>query len=115
MQYMLLIHWDHQADLNLSSAEVEAQFEAYRNYTEEVRNRGMMLHADALDEPEVTTTVRVKEGKVLVTDGPFIETKEQLGGYYLLECENLDEAIEMATKIPHAKSGTIEIRPVKHY
>ena len=115
MQYMLLIHWDQSGDADLSPVELEAQYDAYRTYTKQVRDRNLMLSGQALQPPEVTTTVRVKNGKVLITDGPFVETKEQLGGYYLLDCKDLDEAIEMAAKIPHAQKGTIEIRPVMHY
>ena len=74
-----------------------------------------MLHGEALEPSAVATTVRVQDSKVLTTDGPFAETKEQLGGYYILDCENLDEAIELAAKIPHAKKGSIEIRPVMNY
>jgi len=115
MQYMMLIYWNQVADAEMTPEEMEAQFEAYRNFTREVRERGAMLHADALQPIATATTVRMQGGKILTTDGPFAETKEQLGGYYLLDCQNLDEAIELAAKIPHAKDGCIEIRPVMHY
>ena len=115
MQYMMLIYWNQLDDAERSPAELKAQLEAYRAYTQEVKEREIMLHADALEPTLTATTVRVKDNKVLATDGPFAETKEQLGGYYLLDCENLDEAIELAAKIPHAKNGSIEIRPVMKY
>ena len=115
MQYLMLIYWDQTQDPDRSQEEIEARLDAYRTYTAEVRERGLMQGAEALQPPTVATTVRVQGEKVLTTDGPFAETKEQLGGYYLLDCRDLDEAIEMAAKIPHAKNGCIEIRPVMKY
>ena len=115
MQYMVLIYWDQEKDEAMTVEQREAQFNAYRAFTSEVKGRSLMLHAEALEPTTMATTVRVQDGKLLTTDGPFAETKEQLGGYYLLDCANLDEAIEWAAKIPHAKNGAIEIRPVMKY
>jgi hypothetical protein len=112
---MFLIYWDMNQDTQFTQEEMEAQFEAYRAFTAEVRDRGLILNADALQSTATATTVSLSGGKILTTDGPFAETKEQLGGYYVLDCENLDEAIEIAAKIPHAQNGTIEIRPVMEY
>lgn len=115
MQYMVLIYWDQAKDASMTTSQRETQFQAYRDYTHEVQERSLMLHAEALEPTTMATTVRVQQGKILTTDGPFAETKEQLGGYYLLDCDNLDEAIEWAAKIPHAQNGSIEIRPVMKY
>ena len=84
----------------------------YGAFTQEVRDRGKLVAADRLQPTSTATTVRIREGETLVTDGPFAETKEQLGGFYLLECENLDEALAYAQKIPAAEFGSIEVRPI---
>lgn len=115
MQYMMLIYWNQENDADMSPAELEAQYDAYRTFTSDVQAQGIMQHAEALEPTTMATAVRVRDAKILATDGPFAETKEQLGGYYLLECDNLDEAIEIAAQIPHAKNGCIEIRPVMKY
>ena len=84
-------------------------------FGEEMQSRGVMLGGNALESVSTATTVRVREGKAQTTDGPFAETKEQLGGYYLLECKDIDEAIECAGKIPSAKLGSVEVRPVMNF
>ncbi|TDQ66965.1 hypothetical protein ATL17_0971 [Maritalea mobilis] len=84
----------------------------YYAYTEEAKSAGVMVAGDALQPISTATSIRERDGKTSLTDGPFAETKEQLGGYYLLECKDLDEAIKWAGKIPTAKNGTIEVRPV---
>ena len=84
----------------------------YGTFTEDVRENGKLVTADRLQPTAAATTVRIRNGEMLVTDGPFAETKEQLGGYYVLECENIDEAIAYAAKIPAAEDGSIEVRPV---
>jgi hypothetical protein len=81
-------------------------------FSQDVQESGHMVGGNALMPTDTATTVRVRDGETLVCDGPFAETKEQLGGYYLLECENLDEAIAKAAKIPSAKCGSIEVRPI---
>ena len=111
----MLIYWNQLDAPDLSPAEQDAQFQAYRDFTQEVQDRKVLLQGEALEPTLTATTVRVQDNKVLATDGPFAETKEQLGGYYILDCEDLDEAIELAAKIPHAKNGSIEIRPVMKY
>ncbi len=112
MRYLLLIYSNEEEDANMTAAEREADTAAYYAYTSEVQEKGLMLGGEALHPTNTATTVRVREGNTLTTDGPFAETKEQLGGYYVLECENLDQAIEYAAKIPGATHGSIEIRPV---
>jgi len=105
MQYLLLIHDDETADNGDRLPE-------YIAYTEELRASGSLVGANQLQPTDTATTVRVRGGETLVTDGPFIETKESLGGYYLVEAGTLDEAIEWAAKIPGARTGHIEVRPI---
>ena len=89
--------------------------EAYDAFWQDISKNGTLLAGEALEMPETATTVKVRNGERLVTDGPFPETKEQLGGFYLVECKDLDEAIEWAAKIPGAQNGTIEVRPVMSF
>ncbi|GAC1372782.1 MAG: YciI family protein [Ktedonobacteraceae bacterium] len=112
MRYILLIYGNDQDSAAMSNAEREAELAAYGAFSEEASKRGAMLGGEALLPASTATTVRVRAGKVLTTDGPFAETKEQLGGYYVLQCKDLDEAIELAAKIPGAPKGSIEIRPL---
>ena len=112
MQYLLLIYSNENAEPGPGTPEGDAHYNAYMKYTEELQNKKLMLGANALQGISTATTVRVREGKTQTTDGPFAETKEQLGGYYLVDCKDLDEAIEWAAKIPSAKFGSIEIRPI---
>jgi hypothetical protein len=105
MQYLLLIHDDQTADNGDLIPE-------YIAYTEALRASGSLVGANQLQPSDTATTVRVRGGETLVTDGPFIETKESLGGYYLVEAGSLDEAIEWAAKIPSARYGHIEVRPI---
>ena len=112
MQYLLMIYTSEQQDAQRSPAEQEANMGEYFAFTNEVRQAGVMFAGEALHPTTSATTVRVRNGQISSTDGPFAETKEQLGGYYLLNCENLDEAIQWAAKIPGARDGSIEIRPI---
>jgi len=115
MHYMLLIYTQEQAEVEATPAEQEAIMNAYFAFSKEVREAGVMLGGEALQPTTTATTVRMRGGKMLTTDGPFAETKEQLGGYYMLDCPNLDEAIEWAAKIPGAAHGSIEIRPLVEF
>lgn len=112
MQYLLLIYSNEAQDAQRTAEEGEANMQAYYAYTNELRESGAMVGGEALHPTSSATTVRVRDGKTSSTDGPFAETKEQLGGYYMVNCDNLDEAIQWAAKIPGAKDGSIEIRPV---
>lgn len=112
MKYMLLIYENQNARPNMTEAEGKAEMDEYNAFTALVRERGVLVSADALHPVTAATTVRVRDGRTMTTDGPFAETHEQLGGYYILDCRNLDEAIEMAAKIPGARSGSVEIRPI---
>ena len=112
MQYMLLIYDDEKLWAGMSDAERVAIYGEYGAYTQGLRDTGAFVAGDALQPTSAATTVRVRDAEQLVTDGPFAETKEQLGGYYIVEAESLDEAIELAAKIPSARYGSIEVRPV---
>jgi hypothetical protein len=112
VQYMLLIYGNQSQWDNLSDEERGQIFQAYGAFTKELQDSGAMVAGDALQPTQTATTVRVQNDETLTTDGPFAETKEQLGGYYLIEADSLDEAIEWAAKIPGARHGSIEVRPV---
>ncbi|MGB2874926.1 MAG: YciI family protein [Gaiellaceae bacterium] len=108
---MLLIY-GRENDWQGRSDEERAQImQAYGAFTKELRDAGAMVAGDALQPTQTATTVRVQDDETLTTDGPFAETKEQLGGYYLIEAESLDEAIEWAAKVPAARHGSVEVRP----
>lgn len=111
-RYLALIYATENPSLDTNSPEVQAMHAAYGRYTEEIQKAGVMKGGDALLPSSMASTVRVRDGKTLTTDGPFAETKEQLGGYYEFECQNLDEAITWAAKIPGAAWGSIEVRPI---
>jgi len=112
MRYLLLIYTNEAQDSQATQAEQEAVMGAYYAFTNEVNSAGVNLGGEALQPVSTATTVRVRNGKTLTTDGPFAETKEQLGGYYIIKAENLDEAIAWAAKIPGAKLGSVEVRPI---
>lgn len=109
MKYMLLIYGDENA---LNESEREECYGESLDLVEQIREKGQFLAAAPLQRTSTSTSVRVREGKRLVTDGPFAETHEQLGGYFLVDAPNLDEAIAIAGKIPGARWGTVEIRPI---
>ena len=112
MRYLLLICNDENTQLALSPEEGEASMAEYGAFAAEMGARGVLLDGNRLRPTTDATTVRVSDGQVLTADGPFAETKEQMGGYYVVECKDLDEAIEVAAKVPAARNGTIEIRPI---
>lgn len=112
MQYILLIY-ANEAEQAKRSAEENAQiFDAYMSFSKSIKDSGHMKGGEPLEPSSTATTVRVKGGKVVRTDGPFAETREQLGGYYLIEAKDLDEAVAIAARIPDANGGSIEVRPV---
>lgn len=112
MRYLLLIYQNEAEHAQLSQEELGAEMGAYLAFTEEVQQKGMLLNTAAIQRTDTATTVRVRGGKTVMTDGPFAETKEQLRGYCLLNCQDLDEALALAPRIPAANYGSIEIRPV---
>lgn len=111
MRYLLMICTDENAVGALSPEEGQAMLAEFGAFQEEMGRRGILQGGDRLRPTTDATTVQVRDGKVLTADGPFAETKEQIGGYFLVECRDLDEAIEVAAKIPSARQGTIEVRP----
>jgi hypothetical protein len=112
MRYLLMICDDENSIEAMSPAEGAAMLAEYGAFGEEMASRGVLQGGERLRPTTDATTVKVRGGEVLTADGPFAETKEQVGGYYLVDCRNLDEAIEVAAKIPSAKHGTIEVRPI---
>jgi len=109
MKYMLLVYLNEQA---MSETERQECYEESAQLARDLHARGQYLDASPLHPISTATSVRVRDGKPLVTDGPFAETREQLGGYYMIDAKDLDEAIGIAARIPPARVGTIEIRPV---
>jgi hypothetical protein len=112
LQYLLLIYGDEEARDQMSGEERQTVIQEYGAFTESIKQNGSYLGGNALQPTSTATTVRVRSGEQLVTDGPFAETKEQLGGYYLVEAADADEAIGLAARIPGARQGAIEVRPV---
>ena len=109
MKYMLLIYQD---EIALTDTEREACYKESTQLAHDLKAKNQYLSASPLQPTSLATSVRVREGKRLVTDGPFAETREQLGGFYLVEVNHLDEALDIAARIPMAKKGTVEVRPV---
>ena len=112
MEYLMLIYSEEKCEPRPGTPEGDSHFNAYMKFSEEVQQKNVMRGSNALQDISTATTVRVRNGKTETTDGPFAETKEQLGGYYLLDCKDLDQAIEYAAKIPSSRIGSVEIRPV---
>jgi hypothetical protein len=111
MKYLCLICAERVME-HMSEEEADRHYQEYIEFTEEARRNGYYISANRLKPSSAATTVRVRNGKVAVTDGPFAETKEQIGGYYVIEAGDLDEAIQVAAKIPGAKIGCVEVRPI---
>jgi hypothetical protein len=109
---MLLICDEEKSFEQMSAGEYQQLIGEYRQFTEEIKRSGHYVDGSQLQPTSTATTVRVRDGKRLVTDGPFAETREQLGGYYLVEAKDLDEAIALAARVPSARIGTIEVRPL---
>lgn len=113
MQYILLIY-TNEAEIGARPAEEnQRMFGEYLGFTKGVRESGHLRAGDALESVKTATTVRVRNGKTVSTDGPFAETREQLGGYYVIEAKDLDEAVGIAARIPGAHHGCIEVRPIR--
>ncbi|MEA2827390.1 MAG: hypothetical protein QOG43_1829 [Actinomycetota bacterium] len=112
MRYLLLIANDESVLAAMGPEEGQEMMAGYAEFGEEMTSRGVLQGGERLRPTTDATTVQVRNGEVLSADGPFAETKEQIGGYYVVECQDLDEAIEVASKIPAAGNGTIEVRPI---
>jgi len=115
MQYICLIYAAEDAGPQPGTAEFGPFIQGYQEFTERVQKDGVFVAGDALKPVATATTVTTANGKPETMDGPFAETKEQLGGYYLLECKNIDEALKYAAMIPSAKYGRVEVRPIEVY
>jgi hypothetical protein len=115
MQYLLLIYQNEADHAKMDAATGKKLTEEYGVFTQSIIQSGNFKAGDALQPATTATTVRVRDGKTLTTDGPFAETREQLGGYYLVEARDLDAALAMAARIPGAKTGSIEVRPIRVY
>jgi len=115
MQYMALIYTAADAGPQPGSDEFNAYIKEYQSVTEDFKQAGVMVAGDGLQGTDTATTIRKRDGKIETMDGPFAETKEFLGGYYIFECATLDEAIKYAAMIPTARFGSIEIRPFMNY
>jgi hypothetical protein len=115
MKYLCTIYGDESQWNNVTPEQMSEIMNAYFGFTEEAEKAGVLVAGEGLERTSAATTVRVRDGERVLSDGPFAETKEQLGGFYLLECANLDEAIDWAAKIPGAASGSVEVRPVMNY
>jgi hypothetical protein len=113
MKYLCLIYDEEKTLYSLAPNEIQRLMEDYVTFTRGLRDSGHYLGGNNLEPVKAATTVRVRNGKVSTTDGPFAETKEQLGGYYLIEARDLNEAIQVASRIPSARLGCIEVRPVR--
>ena len=113
MKYLCLIYEAEKDYTSMSEAEMEALMGEYYAFTAGIKASGQYLSGEALKPVNTATTVRVRSGKVSTTDGPFAETKEQLGGFYMIEARDLNDAIQVAAKIPGARTGCVEIRPVE--
>jgi hypothetical protein len=110
MKYMLAIYSDESDLAAMTDQDRGAMYAEYAQFAEDMGRRGMMI--DGAELRPTSAAVRVRDGRALVTDGPFAETKEQLGGYFVVDCESIDDAIEAAGKIPSARNGSIEVRPL---
>jgi hypothetical protein len=113
MRYLCLIYSDEKQWESMSEADMQAMMGEYFAFTDAIRKSGHYVAGDALKPTTTATSVRMRNGKLSTTDGPFAETKEQLGGYYLIEARDLNDAIQVAAKIPSARMGTIEVRPIE--
>lgn len=112
MLYMLLLYGSEAGEDKPSAEERRGLFKAYADFTQWIKERGKYRDGNALEPASAATSVRVRGGKTLTTDGAFAQTGEQLGGYYLIDAKNLAEAIEIAARVPRATSGRVEVRPV---
>jgi len=115
MRYLCIIYDDEKAWENMSQADVEKGMAAYFAFDDSIKKSGHHRVGEALQPTNTATTVRVRNGKISTTDGPYVETKEQLGGFYLIEARDLNDAIQVAARIPSAQWGAIEVRPIQEF
>src|SRR5687767_12901706 len=115
MRYLCLIYDEEKNWMTMSKGQQDAVMGEYFAFTEDVKKSGHYIGGEALQPVATATTVRLRSGKMSTTDGPFAETKEQLGGFYLINAKDLNDALQIAAKIPSAKTGTIEVRPIQEF
>ena len=115
MKYLCLIYSQEAQFATISKAEMEALMAEYFAFTESIKKSGHYIAGEALQPVHTATTVRMRNGKLSTTDGPFAETKEQLGGFYMIEARDLNDAIQVASRIPSARAGSVEVRPVEDF
>ncbi len=115
MQYLCLIYSDEKLAAQRSEADMQAYIGEYKTFTQDIAKSGHLVAGEALQPVSAATTVRTRNGETTLTDGPFAETKEQLGGYYLIEAKDLDDAIAVAKRIPTVRHGAIEVRPIMKF
>ncbi len=115
MRYLCLIYEDEKWWDKASQAELERGMAEYTAFTDSIKKSGAWIGGEALQPTKTATSVRVRNGKISTTDGPYVETKEQLGGYYLITAKDLKDAVQVASRIPGAKNGTVEVRPIMEF
>ena len=115
MQFLAIIYNDESLYAGATPEQIAATFEAHGRFGQATREAGVFVGGEGLQPSATATTVRVRDDERMLTDGPYAETKEQLGGYYLLDCKDLDDALNWAAQIPEAKTGAIEVRPIMDY
>ena len=115
MRYLCLIYEDEKAWMNASEADMEKGMAEYNAFTDSIKKSGNYVGGEALQPTNTATSVRVRNGKISTTDGPYVETKEQLGGYYLINAKDLKDAVQVAARIPSARNGIIEVRPIQEF
>jgi hypothetical protein len=115
MQYLLLIYENEKTWATMNEKARNEGMAEYMKFTQDIQKSGHLVAGDALQPTTTATTLRLRDGKKLTTDGPFAETKEQLGGYYLVNAKDIDEALGIAARIPSAKWGSIEVRPIMKF
>ncbi|HEV2671633.1 MAG TPA: YciI family protein [Gemmatimonadales bacterium] len=115
MRYLCLIYEDEKSWEKATEADMKQGMAEYGAFTDSIKNAGKYIGGEALQPTKTATSVRVRNGKLSTTDGPYVETKEQLGGYYLINAKDLNDAVQVASRIPGAKHGTVEVRPVMEF
>jgi len=115
MKYLCLIYDEESKRGTMPKGQMDAMMGEYGAFTEGIKKSGQYIGGNPLQPTQTATTVRVRQGKISTTDGPFAETKEQLGGYYLINAKDLNEAIQVASRIPSARTGSIEVRPIREF
>jgi hypothetical protein len=115
MRYLCLIYEDEKAWQQMSEADMQKGMAEYNAFTNSIKKTGNYVGGEALQPTTSATSVRVRNGKISATDGPYVETKEQLGGYYLIQAKDLNDAVQVAARIPGARHGTVEVRPIMEF